>query len=155
SYKDAVKRGGNTLGIIVGIFGLSVALATVLFFLYGPYSHKTTVVNVAPANTAQAPAQTATPVPTPTPAPAKTEAPAATREPPSTEAKVDPTDKSSAKSADRAAEPTSRSTRSDPVRSAPAREKKEPAAVAPQPAPAPAPAPKPAPKKKEPASSSA
>jgi hypothetical protein len=45
-----VKRGG-TVGLIIGVVGLAVALGAVLFVLYGPH-RKTTVVNLqSPATT--------------------------------------------------------------------------------------------------------
>jgi serine/threonine-protein kinase len=55
-----VKRGG-TLGLIIGVLGLAVALAAVLFLLYGPH-RKTTVVNLQSTPTEQkAPDQTPAP----------------------------------------------------------------------------------------------
>jgi eukaryotic-like serine/threonine-protein kinase len=64
-----VKRGGM-IGLVVGVIGLAVALAAVLFVLYGPW-RKTTVVNLqspaAPPPVAAQPTPTATePAPTAT-----------------------------------------------------------------------------------------
>ncbi|MBI3203613.1 MAG: protein kinase [Myxococcales bacterium] len=50
-----VKRGG-TLGLVIGIVGLAVALAAVLFLIYGP-QRKTTVVNVQAPTGATPPAE--------------------------------------------------------------------------------------------------
>jgi len=61
-----VKRGGM-LGLVIGVLGLAVALAAVLFLLYGPH-RKTTVVNL----TSNAPeAKPADPTPAPVPLPKK------------------------------------------------------------------------------------
>lgn len=49
-----VKRGGM-VGLVIGVIGLAVALAAVLFVLYGP-SRKTTVVNLQAPRPAEVPA---------------------------------------------------------------------------------------------------
>jgi len=51
-----VKRGGM-LGLVIGVLGLAVALAAVLFLLYGPH-RKTTVVNLQSTPTEAKPAET-------------------------------------------------------------------------------------------------
>lgn len=51
-----VKRGGM-LGLVIGVLGLAVALAAVLFLLYGPH-RKTTVVNLQSTPTEPKPAET-------------------------------------------------------------------------------------------------
>lgn len=57
-----VKRGGM-VGLVIGVLGLAVALAAVLFLLYGSH-RKTTIVNLQSTPTEQKP-----PEPAPTPAP--------------------------------------------------------------------------------------